>query len=95
MTQDNKIEFHQRFLDIFTNKELGDIINNATVVTKNCIVIATEDNFFELSADIGDKLDIYCDNHTNKSAKQLTKDEFMLSYKNSPLMEVSHININE
>lgn len=90
-----KIELHQRFLDTFTIDELNDIIDNATVVTQNCIVISTEDNFFELSADIGDTLDIYCDSNKNDTGRQLTKDEFMKLYKNSPLMKMQHINVDE
>ncbi len=89
------IEFHQRFLDTFTIDELKDIVDNATVVTENSIIISTEDNFFELSADIGDSLDIYCDSNKNDTNMQLTKDEFMQLYKKSPLMKMQHISIDK
>ena len=89
------IEFHQRFLDTFTIDELKDIVDNATVVTENSIIISTEDNFFELSADIGDSLDIYCDSNKNDTNMQLTKDEFMQLYKKSPLIKMQHISIDE
>jgi len=94
MSNEN-IELHQRFLDTFTIDELTDIVDNATVVTKNSIIISTEDNFFELSADIGDSLDIYCDSNKNDKNIQLTKDEFMQLYKKSPLMKIEHISIDE
>jgi len=91
----DKIEFHQRFLDNFTIDELNDIVDNAMVVTQNCIIISTEDNFFELSADIGDTLDIYCDSNKDDTDKKLTKDEFMKLYKNTTLMKMQHINVDE
>jgi hypothetical protein len=90
-----KIIFNQKFLEVFSEDELNDIINNATVITKNCIIISTEDHFFELSADRGDTLDIYCDSNINDTNKQLTKDEFMKLYKKSPLVEMQHINVDE
>ena len=90
-----KIDLHQRFSDVFANEELEDIIKAAMVVTEKCIIISTEDNFFELSADIGDKLDIYCDSNKNDTQVQLTKDEFIKLYKSSPLMEMQHINIDD
>jgi len=91
----DKIQFHKRFLDIFTDKELNVIVNNATVVTENCIMINTTNNFFELSADIGGKLYIYCNSNENDTEQQLTKDEFMKLYKSSPLLEMKHINIDD
>jgi molecular chaperone DnaK (HSP70) len=90
-----KIEFHQRFLDTFTIDELNDIIENAMVVTKNSIIISTEDNFFELSANESDTLDIYCDSNKDDTNKQLTKDEFMKLYKDSSLIEMQHINVDD
>jgi len=90
-----RIEFHQNFLDTFTIDELNAIVDDATVVTQNCIVISTEDNFFELSATNGNHLDIYCDNNKYDANRQLTKDEFMKLYKNSPMMKIHNININE
>ncbi len=90
-----ELEFHQRFLDIFTIAELNDIVDNAMVVTQNRIIISTKDNFFELSADMGDSLDIYCNDNKNNTGSQLTKEEFMKLFKSSPLMEMPHINIGE
>jgi len=93
--QDHKIDFHQRFLDAFTTKQLEDIVNYATVVGDTCIVIVTEDYFFELSADIGDSLDIYCEsNKTNKSIP-LTKEEFLKLYKSSPIVKVECAYVDE
>ena len=93
--KNNQIVFHPYFLDVFTVKELEDIIKYATVVTKKCIVIATEDYFFELSADIGNKLDIYCDRNKNGTQQKVTKDEFIKLYKISPLLKVEHIHLDE
>lgn len=90
-----KPEFHQRFLDTFSIDELNDIIDNATVVTQNSIIISTEDNFFELSAGVGSGLNIYCDSNENDTNSQLTKEEFMKLYKNSPLMKMQHIIVDE
>ena len=93
--QNDEIKFNQFFLDIFTNEELKDIVANAMVVTENCIIIQTIDYFFELSANVGDKLDIYCDANKNDTQAQLTKDEFIKLYKSSPIMQMEHICIDE
>ncbi len=79
-----------KFLELFSSDELADIVENATAVSEDCIVITTEDNLFELRADRGDVLEIYCDDHRNDTGRQLTKDEFMHLYKNSSLMETYH-----
>jgi len=92
---EEKIDLHQRFLDVFTDEELEDIIENAMVITENCIMINTKDYFFELSSDIRDKLDIFCYNSINSSEGKLTKIEFIKLYKSSLLMEMQHINIDD
>lgn len=74
---DKKIVVNSKFLKVFSEDELKDIMDNATSISTNCIVIATENNYFELSADIEDVLDVYCDEYNNSSAKKLSKDEFM------------------
>jgi len=83
------------FLELFSSDELANMMENATAISEDCIVIATEDNFFELSANVGEGLDIYCDDHSNNTGRQLTKDEFMSLYKSSPLMETYHTEIDE
>jgi len=83
---DNEIVVNAKFLNVFSKDELKDIMDNATSISPDCIVIATENNYFELSADVDDKLDIYCDEHNNSSTRKLSKDEFMRLYKRSPLM---------
>ncbi len=93
--QDNKIKLHQRFLEIFTEEELKDIIEHSMIVTEKYIIIQTEDNFFELSVNADGKLDIYCDANKNDTQIYLTKDEFMKLYKSSPLMEMQHINVDD
>jgi len=82
----SEIVVNAKFLNVFSKEELKDIMDNATSISADCIVIVTENNFFELSADIGDELDIYCDEHNNSSARKLSKDEFMKLYKSSPLI---------
>ena len=86
-----EIEFHQMFLDTFTKEEFKDIIRNAMVTTENVIIISTEKNFFELSANMGSELNIYCDSNNDDTKMQLTKDEFMKLYKDSPLIDMQHI----
>ena len=93
LKQDTKT--HSKFLKVFNRDELNDIIDNATVVTESCIIISTEDNFFELSAYLDGNLDVYCNDNKDGTSKQLTKDEFMKLYKNSPSMELEHIIIDE
>lgn len=90
-----KIVVNSKFLKVFSEDELEDIMDNATSISADCIVIATENNYFELSADVGDELDIYCDEHNNSSARKLLKDEFMKLYKNSPLMDTVKLSLNE
>ena len=89
------IDFHQKFLDAFTLEELEDISNHATAIGPDCIVVTTEENFFELSADIGEELDIYCNNNTTYEGRKLTKVEFMELYKSSPTQELNVMAIDE
>ncbi len=77
MMKPANIKFNQRFLDLFSNDELQNIIGKSISFSADCIVISTDTHFCELSADMGDALEIYCDEHSNDTAKMLTKDEFM------------------
>ena len=91
-----RIQFHKFFLDTFTQEELEDIVAHAEMISKNVIIISTEDNFFELSADTGDELEIFCEsNSSDNMQKQVTKAEFIKLYKNSPLMKSLHMSIDE
>ena len=92
---DNEIVVNAKFLNVFSKDELKDIMDNATSISTDCIVIATENNYFEPSADVDDALDIYCDEHNSSSARKLSKDEFMKLYKSSPLMGTVKLSINE
>ena len=77
-----KIQLHKIFYDTFTKEELNNIIVHATSVTENLIILLVNDNYFELSTDLEDKIDIfYYGNNTVK--KQLTEDEFKKLYQNS------------
>ena len=91
----NEKVVNPKFLKVFSKDELKDIMDNATSISADCIVIATENNLFELSADMGDELDIHCDEHNNSSARKISKGEFMKLYKSSPLMGTVKISINE
>ncbi|UFH58482.1 hypothetical protein [Sulfurovum mangrovi] len=93
--EENKIILNSKFLKVFSEDELKDIIDNATSISADCIVIAIENNYFELSADVDDELDIHCDEHNNSSARKLSKDEFMRLYKSSPLMGTVKLSLNE
>ncbi|UPT76670.1 hypothetical protein MN086_06335 [Sulfurovum sp. XGS-02] len=92
---EKKIVINSKFLKVFSEDELKDIMDNATSISADCIVIATENNYFELSADVNDELDIHCDEHNNLSARKLSKDEFMTLYKSSPLMSTVKLSLNE
>lgn len=48
-----RIVFNDKFLKVFTEDELQDIVDSAVSFSTDCIVISTDDNFFELSADRG------------------------------------------
>lgn len=88
------IELHQIFKDIFSFDELKSIIDGASVlvdtefdITVYSILISTKEYYFELSANIGECLDIYCYNNENHTEQKLQKDEFMNLYKSS-LLEI-------
>ena len=74
------IELHQRFNDTFTFDELKEILDRASVISDYSILISTKKYFFELSADIGNSLDIFCYDNENHSEKKLTKEEFIKLY---------------
>lgn len=59
--------------------------------------IFNEKYFFELSADIGDKLEIYCDEPLAdyENGEVLYKDEFFKRLRAYPLQEVKQIVLNE
>jgi len=69
---DIDIQYNKKFLNFFTEIEICDIVENATVVSDNRIIIMTEKHFFALS--VGDKLGIYCeDEDESGDGRQLTK----------------------
>lgn len=92
---DKKIVVNSKFLKVFSEDELKEIMDNATSISADCIVIATENNYFELSADMSNDIDIHCDEHNNSSARKLSKDEFIKLYKSSPLMGTVKLSLNE
>ena len=86
---------HQRFLDVFTDVELEDIVENAVVVTNNCIVINTKDYFFELNIDSNKEVDIFCYNSVDGSENKLSKLKFMKLYNSNNKEDMDIINIDE
>lgn len=90
-----KINIHQRFIDVFTDEELEDIVENAVVVTNNCIVINTKDYFFELNIDYKEEVDIFCYNSVESSENNLSKLEFMKLYNSNNKEDMDIINIDE
>ena len=90
-----KIKFHQNFLDVFTKEELKDLVEHAGVVVDTHIIISTIDKYFELNAEIGDKLYIFCSDHASAESKSITKEEFMKAYKSSPIKKMDCIVLDE
>lgn len=68
-----------KFVELFKKKELEEIVEAASVYSKECIVIFTQKYFFELRADNKDKnLELYYDhNYKNGVGGLLTKEEFL------------------
>jgi len=87
-------KFYQSLLDNFTKEELQNIINDASVIAENCIIISTQDIFFELSL-CKSNLDIYCFNNEDNTEGALTKIEFMKLYKNNKIEEMHFIFLDE
>jgi hypothetical protein len=79
--------FNQKFLDIFTKKEFNEIVANTSLLAEDCIILLTEAYFFELSADIGETLKIYCIDNETDVGKLLTKEQFLTLYKKSKPVE--------
>ncbi len=67
---------NQKFHNLFSKKEMKKILNIATLYNDDIIVIHTEKYFFELSADLSDKVEIYFDNQTTEG-KIISKNEFL------------------
>jgi len=89
--------FHPRFFEIFNEDELREIDEKSCVCSYECYVIFNEKYFFELSADIGDELEIYCDEPLAdyENGEVLDKDEFFKRLRAYPLQEVKFIMLNK
>ena len=75
---DLKELFHPKFFEVFNEDELKEIYDRAFCGTEECYVIFNQKYFFELSADIGDELEIYCDEcATYDKGEVIDKDEFL------------------
>lgn len=79
-----KIQLNSKFIKLFDKAQLKDIVKHASLLSQDCIVIATNTYFFELSADRGNEIEIYCDEYSNITGRKLSKDNFMCMYKCSP-----------
>jgi len=84
-----------KFYQVFSQEELDTISQNATALSHDVIVIATDEYFFELSADVGEELEIYCDNYSDNTARTLNKEEFLKLYQSSPLLDVVDVEMEE
>lgn len=83
-----------RFNDYFSKKEINDIVNIAIITHKDYIVISTEKHYIELKIE-NDKLKIYCDEHSNKTVKEISKKELLeICNVESPL-EIINLTIDE
>jgi len=89
------MNYNIKFLDSFTKEEMKDIVDNATVVIENCIMINTKDYFFELSIDNNEEVDIFCYSSVDSSENKLSKLEFIKFYKSNQIEEIDIINIEE
>jgi len=88
--------FHPKFFEVFNEDELKEIYEKACCGGYECYVIFNEKYFFELSADIGEKLDIYCDECENyENGEILDRDEFLKRLRAYPPREVKCITIDE
>ena len=71
---------NQKFHDTFSYEELKRILKAAIAYNNNVIVICTSKLFFELSADMGDHLQIYFEDEITKENKLLSKEEFLKNF---------------
>jgi|GEM_PF-2029080 len=84
-----------KFHDIFSDDELLEILHKAMAYSEKVIIITTEQNFFELSADLGDSLEIYADFHGNlDSGRVLDKETFLYLLRSSPPMEAQTFTVD-
>lgn len=71
---------NQKFHNLFSKEEMKKILDIVTLYNDDIIVIHTDKYFFELSADLSDKVEIYFDNQTTEG-RILSKDEFLKKIK--------------
>ncbi len=69
------LKLDKKFFGMFTADELNTIIRRAIAFGRYCIVINTEKYFCELSADMGEKLELYIE--INNKSKNLSKEQFL------------------
>jgi len=70
------IHMNQKFHDLFSKQEIEKILEVATLYNSDVVVANTKKYFFELSADLSDKLEIYFDNQITEG-RSLSKEEFL------------------
>jgi hypothetical protein len=92
---DLKEIFHPKFFEVFNEDELKEIYEKSCCGGYSCYVIFNEKYFFELSADLGDELEIYCDEcESNENGEILDKEEFFKRLRAYPLQEVKVIEVD-
>jgi hypothetical protein len=89
--------YHPNFFELFDIKELEELYAKSSLCTYECCVIYNEKYFFELSADMGKDIEIYCDElfADYKTGEILQKAEFLKRLRAYPLQKAEFININE
>ena len=70
---DLKELFHPKFFEVFSEDELKEIYEKSCCGDYSCYIIFNEKQFpFELSANLGDELKIYCDEYeSNETCEPL------------------------
>ena len=84
----------KKFLEFFNEDELQEIERMAWIFEGSCILINTEKYLFELSADMGEGVEIYYDNNSSNESEIIDKKLFFELLRESPRKEVECIIIN-
>jgi hypothetical protein len=93
-----KKRLNHKFYDTFNKDELQEVIDKASFVSSNAIVISAGNYFFELSADVDGELEIYYeydDDNSKRKSGFFSKEEFLEKLKKLEKNEIPIIQINE
>lgn len=89
------INFNEKFYDNFTVEELKYLVSISSAYGEGVICISLNNCFIEISADLSYDLNIYCDNHSNKTGKNISKEELFNVCNSSESLETVSFTINE